>query len=771
MVLLRENVKIETAQINTRDMLYALATHAAVAICSFVAARAPVMGLFAPFGIAFAAGISKPYILTAGIGAAIGYFIPIAEGSAFRYFAALFAVCTIRLLLAGVGRFLKLPVFSALTAFAASLATSLATVASGGFSLLYAATESVFAAAGAYFVHRASVLLRRERTGFSPEQLACIVMTVNILLMGLYPVAPFGISLGRILAAVSVLAVARYSLASGGAIAGCVTSLFIMLCGGEFSSAAIIFAVGGLLCGVFAPLGKIPCAVIFVLWGGISALFLEQSAAAYMMLTESALGAAIFLLLPNSVCMRAGKLISPPANTPSLDGLRRALTMRLFFASDALSDVSETVTQVSNELSLINAPDFSWVLESVKSDSCRGCSLCSYCWERKKSATHDAILYMTKLIKGGDREPDRSAPDEFRDRCLRPARVGGAVVRYYDEYASRIAAETRIEEIRSIVSDQFDGISSMLFDLATEFEQCERFDSALAARIAGMLKDVDVRASDCACKIDKYDRMSIELRVSLPPSAVINRMDILRVIESVCERDFEAPTVTRAKNEAFIRLCEKANFTVELGVSQLICGNGAVCGDAYTTFNDGKGRSVMILSDGMGTGGRAAVDGAMASGLMERLLKAGFGYDCALRIVNSSLLFKSTDESLATLDIACIDLFTGKADLLKVGAAPTVIRRGGRTGKAQSTSLPAGILRDIGFDKAVVGLKAGDIVLMLSDGATSGGTDWICAELEAFRDGSAQQLADRIASAARRRRQDGHDDDITVIAAILERAV
>ncbi len=768
---MRENVKIETAQISTTDMLYALATHAAVAVCSFIAARAPVMGQFAPFGIAFAAGISKPYILTAGIGAAIGYFIPIAEGSAFRYFAALFAVCTIRLLLSGVGRFLKLPAFSALSAFAASLATSLATVASGGFSLLYAIVESVFAAAGAYFVHRASVLLRREKTGLGPEQLACIVMTGNILFMGLYPVAPFGISLGRVVAATAVLAVARYAMASGGAIAGCVTSLFIMLCGGEFSSAAIIFAVGGLLCGVFAPVGKIACAVIFVLWGGISALFLEQSFAAYAMLTEAALGAAAFLLLPNSLCMRAGKLFSPPAHTPSLDGLRRALTMRLFFASDALSDVSETVTQVSNELSLINAPDFSWVLENVKADSCRGCSLCSYCWERKHNATHDAILYMTKLIKGGDREPDLNAPDEFRERCLRPARVGSATVRYYDEYAARIAAETRIEEIRSVVSDQFDGISNMLFDLATEFEQCERFDSFLASKIAGMLKDVDVRASDCACKIDKYGRMSIEMRILLPPSAVINRMDILRVIESVCEREFEAPTVTRAKNEVFVQLCEKANYTVDLGVSQLICGNGLVCGDAYTTFNDGKGRSVMILSDGMGTGGRAAVDGAMASGLMERLLKAGFGYDCALRIVNSSLLFKSTDESLATLDISCIDLFTGKAELLKVGAAPTVIRRSGRTGKAQSTSLPAGILRDIGFDKAIIGLKPGDIILMLSDGATSVGTDWICAELEAFRNGSAQQLADKIATAARKRRQDGHDDDITVIAAILERAI
>ncbi len=36
-----------------------------------------------------------------------------------------------------------------------------------------------------------------------------------------------------------------------------------------------------------------------------------------------------------------------------------------------------------------------------------------------------------------------------------------------------------------------------------------------------------------------------------------------------------------------------------------------------------KGRFVAIISDGMGTGGRAAVDGAMASNIMGNLVKAG----------------------------------------------------------------------------------------------------------------------------------------------------
>ncbi|MBQ1230943.1 MAG: SpoIIE family protein phosphatase [Clostridia bacterium] len=766
-----ENVKTKENTLEIKEIIKAVTTQVITAVCGFITSRAPVMQSFSPFGIAFTAGMPKPYILSAGIGAAIGYFAPVLEGSGFRYFAALFAVCTIKLLLYGVGKLEKKAWLSSLICFSATAVTALAVAAGGSISPVYALIESVLAAAGAFFVHKTQKAVLSFQGRLSGEDLACTVMTINILFMGLYPIVFSGLSAGRILAAALIMTVALYGRAAGGAIAGCTAAFFIMLCGGEFASAAIIFAVGGLLTGVFSPLGKIVSAITMVVWGGISALLFADSAYSYLMFSETAFGAVIFMLLPKTFCVKISKFFTAPVNIPSLEGLRRALTMRLFFASKALSDVSETVKEVASELSLINAPDFEWVAQNVKNDACKGCSLCSYCWSRKKKATVDALLYMSKLIKGGEREPQNDAPTEWRDRCLWPNRVGNATVRYYDEFSSKIAAEMRIEEVRGVVSDQFDGISNMLYDLATEFERCEEFDSELASRFSGALCDIDIRVTDCACKTDKYGRLSIEARVPIPQSATVNRMDILKIANAVCGREFCAPTITRAKNEMFMSLSEKANFTVSIGVSQHNCKDGVVCGDAYTEFDDGRGRTVLILSDGMGTGGRAAVDGAMASGLMERLLKAGFGYDCALRIVNSSLLFKSTDESLATLDISSIDLFTGKVELLKVGAAPTVIRRGGRTGKAQSTSLPAGILRDIGFDKATVNLRAGDILLMMSDGAVSAGTDWICAELEAFRDGEAQDLADKIVRLARQRRTDGHDDDITVIAAILEKAI
>ena len=92
-------------------------------------------------------------------------------------------------------------------------------------------------------------------------------------------------------------------------------------------------------------------------------------------------------------------------------------------------------------------------------------------------------------------------------------------------------------------------------------------------------------------------------------------------------------------------------------------------------------------------------------------------------------------------------------------------------GSATGGNLPIGILSDVSFYKSSIKLKDKDIVLMMSDGASGDGLEWIKRELENCGDATAQSLAENIAAAARRHRSDGHEDDITVIAAILEKAV
>ncbi|MBR4761088.1 MAG: SpoIIE family protein phosphatase, partial [Clostridia bacterium] len=395
----------------------------------------------------------------------------------------------------------------------------------------------------------------------------------------------------------------------------------------------------------------------------------------------------------------------------------------------------------------------------------------AHCWGAKRENTLDAVFSVVKQIKTEGASGEKELPADFKGRCLQPEKFRVTVSKNYTSYASAVAASSRITGIRQAVTDQFEGVSGMLEELSREYISDIRFDNAAALTAVTALKNIGVCADECSAPVDKYGRMRINLKLVKSSRTVLNKRDIMRVLSLACERDFSPPVIKKASGETFISIDERAAYKVDIGVYQKNADDNDLCGDAYACFFDGKGHYIMILSDGMGTGGRAAVDSAMASGLMSRLIKSGFGFDCALRILNCSMLFKSADESLATMDIASIDLFTGDVELYKAGAAPTLVRRGRRTGKAVSTSMPIGILSDVSFDRAGIKLAAGDILILVSDGATFDGTDWIRDEVERFSGGSAQTLAERILECAASRRSDGHSDDITVMAAILSKDI
>lgn len=758
----------EQTHLTAKESLEIILSHVLFAFCGFFAARGAVLNKFLPFGISMVAGCPYQVLVSVAFGVISASIFPITQSGGFRYIAAIFAILAIRLLVSKIKPLCRKSIFSLFIAFLACFFTGVATFKGLSGGVAFAFTEAAFAASGAYFINRGFVSILKSDTGLSGEQLCSVILTVNFVLLGLNFVTFKEMSLGRFISVVLILIAARYGNVSAGAVFGIACAFTAALSGGD-TSVAVMLCFGGLMAGVFADTGKIGETLVFLASTIIGATIGNFSKASIALIIEAFTACAIYLLMPRTVTVRFGRLFAGRVTVVKPNGLKNGLTMRLKFASNALCDVSKTVDNVASSLSKINCPDFKTVINRIENDACKGCSLQIYCWETKYDETLAAVIEMTKGIKQGESSLSGLCSAEFKGRCLRVERMGNATYKYYSEYASAINAEKRVEEVRSVVADQFSGISQMLNSLASEFDTDERFDAAAASRISAALKNLNIFVKECGVRLDKNDRMNVEIRIKTTPDTVLNRACVMHALCAACDRDFDPPCITVTSEDTFLTANEHAVYTADVGFNQICCENSAVCGDAFEYFFDGKGKVIMILSDGMGTGGRAAVDGAMAAGLMSRLLKAGFGCDSALKILNSSMLFKSTDESCATLDVVIIDLFTGKTELLKAGAAPTLIRRNGKVGKAQSSSLPAGILRNIGFDKAVITLKKGDIVLMLSDGAVSEGTDWISAEIEAWGDSGAQNLAQRISECAKRRRTDRHDDDITVMAAIIEK--
>ena len=77
---------------------------------------------------------------------------------------------------------------------------------------------------------------------------------------------------------------------------------------------------------------------------------------------------------------------------------------------------------------------------------------------------------------------------------------------------------------------------------------------------------------------------------------------------------------------------------------------------------------------------------------------------------------KSKRRSFSTIDFASINLKNGKTTFLKVGAAPTFIRKRSEVVKIIPQALPVGIIKGINIDRKTVELNDDDLIIMMSDG-------------------------------------------------------
>lgn len=766
------NTKItQTVKPNLRKYILGGILHGASFLCGLLLSRTALFSRMLPLGVAFSVAVPLSFTFSASLGAFLGYFVPVLFGKGLRYIALLFGAVCLKVITIKFKEKYDTPQCIALITALVTLLTGLISIEDfNGINFLMCISEVILTSSFSYFISKSFRHEYLNSGGINNSELTSLIVTCNIVLLGLFGLKIEEISIGRILAVVLILSAAHFRHTSAGAICGISLSLTLWLSGCP-AEMALMMSIGGLICGFFAPFSRLMSALSLMFTAILTALVMKLDINSVSFMIETFIGGIIFLIMPKKVYAYFSSVFSQNANIQSLDGLKNSLVTRLSFASGALKSVNEMVDTVSQKLEKYSNADYATVLRYIENDACRGCVLRKNCWENHREETLEAVLTLTAAQKRGRRAELIEVPANFADRCMRLERFENSVNIHYGDFLNSLDAESRVREMHEVVSEQMSGIADMLGGLAHEFKNSVFYDTEVADRVVTALKNINLSASDCGCVIDKFNRMTLEIKLAHTPKDPINRKRILQILEQICDRKFEPPLVSKTGGETFITVSEKASYTVDFAISQLNCNNNMLSGDAADGFFDGKGRFFMMLSDGMGTGNRAAVDSAMVIGLMSRLIKSGFSYTCALKIVNSSLIYKSTDESLATIDITSIDLFTGAAQLLKAGAAPTVVRRNGRAGKAECNSLPVGILREVGLDRAVVTLKEKDIVVMMSDGVTNEGTDWIIAEVESFCDCTAKQLANRIADSAKRRRTDGHEDDITVMVSILEKGV
>ncbi len=735
--------------------------------------RASVYEGLMPFGIGLAASVSGPGTILVYLAVMMGYLL---QGSAvsLRYMAALIVVAGIRWAISGFHIVSRSTIFPAAVALVGLLVTGSALLLSAAptvTAIITVIAESLLGGGFAYFVTVLGKELPnvRERALSTHGQLSAMVLTA-VLMMALLTIEFSGIAPGRILCGVLILLAARCARISGGTPVGILLGVAVLLSTPDMGHLAPAFALGGVLSALFSQKGKWIMSVMYLLSVGIATAQASNETVVIIGLYEAAASCLLFMVLPCATEAFIERTFFQARQLPEVYASRKATALKMEYAAKAMTEVVGTVDTVSFQLATLGAREIGSVCRECTDDICGKCKRRTVCWESHFSAVMDSLNHAIPKL----RENGKISAEEFsgylRTECHSAQALAECLTARYREYLAHEAAFRRLHELRAIVNDQFASMSTMLEEFAHNFSDPEWSDIETEKRIRKFLSKEKIEPLSLSCRISDRGRMTVEILLDgnyHPHDKGILR----RKFGELCGRIFSQPITEYAAGVTHVSFVEENTYRVDVGTAQLVCKGEKLCGDAYEIFRDSKGSQLLVLSDGMGSGGRAAVDSAMAAGLAVRLLKAGFGYESVLKMINTALMAKSEDESLATLDIVDINLFSGNMCLLKAGAGASLLYSKGRVSRIEESSLPLGILRELTFARTHDRLVEGDILITMSDGVSNEGLSWVEDIIKTFdlgNDEGLSELAETIANAARER-QGAEQDDITVLVAQLRK--
>ncbi len=732
-------------------------------LAGFAIAMGRITGETAPFGVSVVAAMPRAGAFPALLGVSLGYLAAAPAPLSWRYVLASAGTLLLRWLFS----WLPFGKKSGHRVAAASVAVVAAVILPELYQdpliydILIWLTSLMMAGAGAAFLGRAARFLWMDEAGKRAALregtvILSLALTAALALMGLCTLTLGGLSLGRVLASVLLLLTAAAFGSRGAALLGVVAGMVVGFSTGEFTLSITCFAVGGLLAGIFFPLGRIGSVLALTICYGFCSMLAQRSAAGFL---EVLLAAILFLLLPASLARRMGQLA--PLRGGEQIG-RLLAERRLSEASTALREVASTTEEVAKRISGAYAEDLSAVYDRVAARCCRGCVYQLSCWEEHYGDTMDAFGHaVQRLRRTGSLTASELGPQ--LGRCMRREEIAGCLREEWSRYASREQERRHAARVRDIVTDQFEGLAGALEGISSGLGTVLPCGENLTERLLEALQKEEKQVREVLAWRGLAGRLTVRVELPISLEKWLQPEKLTEVLSAAAGLPMAAGKKTREGSSLYLEFYERPLYRLEQGSCQLIAEDGEVSGDTLRLVRCAEGVSAMVLSDGMGCGQAAALDSTLLATLISRLLEAGIPCQSALRLVNSALMVKGGRESLATLDATEVDCYTGRASFHKAGAAPTILLHRGRAVEVDTVSLPAGILGGVEPSRRELTLEEQDLIVMVSDGVPTE-EPWIGALLEEWEGKDLSALCRQIAESARLRWREPKEDDITVAA-------
>ncbi len=749
--------------------LIALGKQILAVMTGFFASAASFRGI-SPFGVSFCACIFPEYIPASILGTAMGYFYAYdVTVLTLRYIAASI-VCGIMAYVVkrGIKSKLQIYVLSAaafVSVFVTGLILSFSVTVSADEFLLYFA-EGILSASGAWFLSKFLLINSSKRCAarLSVSDIASVLVVFSLILLSLGTFTVFSVSPCVVFGVYVILVAATYGGEKFSALFGIVAAAVInIVIPDSFLTGSV--ALGGLLAGIFGRRNKVFTSLIFSICVFASALTSDDWISAVYVVSGIGIACVMFVLTPSKITSVFSRIFMASQEAVYVSGQKKILASRLRTASDGMESVTSAVKAVAGIYRRRSIPKEENIYKNVCLAVCSDCRNYEYCWNKNYSRTCQCFSDILNGLKNSESTENRNFPDAFFATCKHGEKIIKSLSFELEKYRLMMRECAKTGETVNIVADQFMSVSDLLSAYAENTQFHEEPDNEKTGIVYDMLVNDYGEKIQGVC-VFRNSSNKIYCEINMASDKLTDYESVIKKVGQVLDRDFEKPVINvNSDSVVCIIACEKTKYTVETGGYQISSDGGKWCGDSFDSFFDGKGRFYMILSDGMGTGKRAAADSVMCSSLSSILLKAGYPVECILRVINSAMLVRTGEESIATLDIAVMDLYTGEVNFYKAGASHSVVLKHQKLLKVTKPSLPVGILGKVKFEQISLVVSDGDAFVLMSDGVCEEALPYwktILAESDSY---TGRELADKLTKSAHLNADKDSPDDITVVAA------
>ena len=478
------------------------------------------------------------------------------------------------------------------------------------------------------------------------------------------------------------------------------------------------------------------------------------------------LSAVIFVALPKKLYKQLSILLSSSNERMAIKSVinrnRDLIHRRLNNLSEVFFDMNHVFKKmIKSQMSQDEVTDM--LYEEIKNTTCKGCSEQKHC---HRTFSEDTKLVFTQLIKVAMERGKVTLldlPSYLASRCGKSNVLISEINTLTSQYKSYSKLVGNVDTSKLLISDQLSGISGLMKDLAEEVDSLISFDSAREEALKSELISSNIVCSD-AVVYEKDAKTSMASVVVREEDA--NKLKLQSIVSKICNQKMSIYDVVPTEKAGLVNVNLKTSPSYDciFGLASQPRSGSNISGDCHSIERLDGDKFMFAICDGMGSGEKANEKSETTIDLIENFYKAGFDNEIILSSVNR-LLNLEKDDIFSTIDLCTVDLKSGIADFVKMGASSSYIRGEDGCKIIESGALPIGVLQEAKAVTKKVVLKEKDFIIICSDGIndTFGSDSEFKDFLLTIKSANPQEQADQILQRALANNNGYAVDDMTCI--------